>query len=107
MLLQQAHFPQIKVDSSMTHAQLQAWGWSCREMLGRFVGPLRKEDIWCLKDVRWGQVPTVVVRLSVNAAVSNYSLHLSPSACRAAQYSFHQHFFFSEWLSEPQNHGAD
>lgn len=44
MLLQQACFPQIKADSSMTHTGLQAWGGVGPEMLGRFVGPLRKEE---------------------------------------------------------------
>lgn len=55
--------------------------WSCREMLGRSVGPLRKEDILHLEDVRSGQVLVLVVRLSAKAALSNYSLHLYSSAC--------------------------
>ena len=55
--------------------------WSCRETLGRSVGPLRKEDILHLKDVRLGQFPVMVVRSSAKAALSNYSLHLYSSAC--------------------------
>lgn len=38
-------------------------------MLGRFVGSLRKEDVLQLRDVRLGQVPILVARFSVKAAV--------------------------------------
>lgn len=49
-------------------------------MLGRVVGPLRKEEIPHLKYVWFGQVPVMVVRLSVKATVSTYLLYICQHA---------------------------
>lgn len=99
MLLQQACFLQIKAYSSMTH-RTAGVGWSWHEMLGRLVGPLRKEEILHLKYVQLGQVPIMVVRLSVKAIVSN-CLYLS--AFRAARIVPTN---ISSFWNDSQNHGG-
>lgn len=70
-------------------------GWGCHEVLGRFVGPLRRATILDLKGVESGQVP-VTVTPRVKAMLS---VLFSLSMCREGVLSFSIPSYFFQRLS--------